>query len=318
MPQPPRISVVSAWHNRSHDLAGSVGSVLKQEGPSLEYIIVDDASDDAATRKGLRKVASSDPRIRLLRNTANLGFTRSLIRAVGEARAEFVAIHDAGDMSLPGRLKAQVAFLERNRAHVMCGTRVRNVHVAGGATNVLPTKVDCAHKGVDGLIFTHGEVMFRREAYERVGGYRELFYYSQDTDLWRRMEEMGKLGHLDEVLYERRIFEDGVEGNPRKLVAQAVFGNLARLSAQARREGRPDPIEQHHALALLQQGNADRFRDRAYESFQRALRDDRRAFEEAIAQVPAGLLSTKTLMAYLMVRLRRHFQRRTKTERAEP
>lgn len=300
----PCVSVVSGWHNRSHDLAQSVASVLGQEGPSLEYIIVDDASDDVATREGLREVAQSDHRVRLLRNDANIGFTRSMIRAVGEANADLVAIHDAGDVSLPGRLAAQVAYLDSNPAHVMCGTRVRNVHLASGAMSVLPMRVDSAHKGIDGLIFTHGEVMFRREAYELVGGYRELFYYSQDTDLWRRMQEIGQLGHVDEVLYERRIFEDGVEGNTRKLVAQAVFGNLARLSAEARREGRPDPIEQHNALSLLQQGSADRFRDRAYESFQRALRNDHRALEEAIAQVPAGLLSTKTLIAYLMLRLR--------------
>jgi glycosyltransferase involved in cell wall biosynthesis len=305
MSERPRISVVSSWHNRSHDMASSLASVLTQAGPSLEYIIVDDASDDAATREGLREAAAGDPRVWLHRNDANIGFTRSMIRAVGEARAEFVAIHDAGDISLPGRLAAQAAFLESNPAHVMCGTRVRNVDVATGAATVLPTMVDSAHKGIDGRIFTHGEVMFRREAYERVGGYRALFYYSQDTDLWRRMEEIGELGHLDEILYERRIFTDGVEGNTRKLVAQAVFGNLARLSAQARREGRPDPIEQHNALALLQQANADRFRDRAYESFQRALRDDHAALEDAIAQVPAGLLSTKTLMAYLVLRLRR-------------
>jgi glycosyltransferase involved in cell wall biosynthesis len=305
MQEIPEISVVSSWYNRSHDLENSVGSVLGQEGPTLEYIIVDDASDEHATVAGLEKAARADPRVRLFRNDRNLGFTRSMIRAVGEARGEYVAVHDAGDISLPGRLAAQVDFLERNPEHVMCGTRVRNHDLASGKSDILPAKVVSPFKGIEGQIFTHGEVMFRREAYERVGGYRDLFYYSQDTDLWRRLGEIGKLGHLNEVLYERRIFQEGVEGNVRKLVAQAIFGNLARISAEARRGGQPDPIERYHALALLQQDDAERFRDRAYDSFRHGLRHDHDAFGDAVAQVPAGLLSTKVLATYLLLRIGR-------------
>ncbi|MEQ5788458.1 glycosyltransferase family 2 protein [Erythrobacter sp. NFXS35] len=301
----PEISVVSSWYNRSHDLENSVESVLGQVGPTLEYIIVDDASDEDATIVGLEQFAQSDPRVRLLRNDRNLGFTRSMIRAVGEARGAYVAVHDAGDISLPGRLAAQVDFFERHPEHVMCGTRVRNHDLRSGVSDVLPTNVDSPFKGIEGQIFTHGEVMFRREAYEQVGGYRDLFYYSQDTDLWRRLGEIGKLGHLDEVLYERRIFEEGVEGNVRKLVAQAIFGNLARISAEARRAGQPDPIERYHALALLQQDDAERFRDRAYDSFRHGFRHDQDALGDAIAQVPAGLLSTKVLAAYLLLRIGR-------------
>jgi hypothetical protein len=47
----------------------------------------------------------------------------------------------------------------------------------------------------------HGSVMFRRDAYEAVGGYRPAFYVAQDIDLWLRLVEVGRHISLGKVLY---------------------------------------------------------------------------------------------------------------------
>ena len=46
----------------------------------------------------------------------------------------------------------------------------------------------------------HGSVMFRRDAYERSGGYRAQFRYGQDWDLWYRLAALGKFQIVPEVL----------------------------------------------------------------------------------------------------------------------
>ena len=297
----PRVSVISAWHNRSDDLEASIRSVLDQEGVDFEYIVVDDASTDGSTRARLQAI--EHPRLRLVLCGTNVGFTRAMREAASLARGEFIAIHDAGDISHPGRLAAQVAFLDAQPDHVLVGTRVENHVLTTGERHIVEFRLN-ETRGVGGLIFTHGEVMFRRADYEAVGGYRPIFYYSQDNDLWRRLAERGKLGHVDELLYERRIFTDGVMGNARKEMAQAIFANLALVAEQARAAGRPDPVEERHALALLEQPLTERFQVRGTAALKRLLRERRLAeAREALGLLPAELMTWKMLAIYMLLRM---------------
>ena len=81
----------------------------------------------------------------------------------------------------------------------------------------------------------HGSVMFRRDAYERAGGYRAAFYYGQDFDLWLRLAEIGKFQGIDEVLYTARITPDSISGNARS--RQEELGHLSRAALEARQSG---------------------------------------------------------------------------------
>jgi tetratricopeptide (TPR) repeat protein len=47
--------------------------------------------------------------------------------------------------------------------------------------------------------------MFRRSAYNKVGGYRSEFYFAQDLDLWVRLVEIGSYVLIPEVLYQARV-----------------------------------------------------------------------------------------------------------------
>lgn len=299
----PKISVISAWYNRPHDIEASLFSILDQEGVNFEYIVVDDASTDQKTIEQL-EAASDHPRMILQRNDRNLGFTRSIIRAASYARGEYVAVHDAGDLSLPGRLLKQQTFLDQNPEFVMVGTGVEDFDVETGRRSHFTTQTKNRLRGVDGRIYSHGEVMFRANAYKAVGGYRSLFYFSQDTDLWRRLSERGQLGHLDEVLYERRIFADGVRGDKTKRVSQAVFGNLGMISAEARKAGHPDPVEKYGALSLLKQPHNRRFESYASKPIKHLLLGGmwKEAYE-ALSGVPAGMMTFRMLLAYTFLRI---------------
>ena len=54
--------------------------------------------------------------------------------------------------------------------------------------------------------------MFRREVYERIGGYRAIFYYAQDGDLWLRLAGAGMLDYVPQVLYRYRISAESISG----------------------------------------------------------------------------------------------------------
>lgn len=298
MTAPSRVTVISAWFNRMEGLEESVRSVLAQDGVDFDYVIVDDCSTDG-TGARLEALAREDPRLVILRNDINIGLTRSLRRAVAAARGEYVAVHGAGDISLPGRLAAQVAFLDDNTDHVVVGTGVVNHNLVTGRRET----ARFAPMESGNTPYTHGEVMYRKAAYEAVEGYRDLFRYSQDNDLWRRLGEIGRLGRVEALLYERRIFSDGVGGSPGKMVLQAVFSNLGVFAAQERAAGRRDPVAKDGAAALLTQKITPRAISRISLAVKGLLRE--RRFAEAVAAletVPLGLLSGKLLLVYLVLR----------------
>jgi len=290
---PPRITVVSAWFNRCRDLEASVMSLLDQEDVSFEFVIVDDCSTDETSE---RLAAIDHPRLRVIRNETNLGFTNSIRRAIEAGRGAYVALHGAGDMSLPGRLRRQADFLDAHPDHVVVGTGVWNHDMTTGQR----TEAAFAPLGGSNTPYTHGEVMIRRSAYERVGGYRPVFQYSQDNDLWRRLGEIGLLGRIEEPLYERRIFSDGVGGSPAKMAQQAVFSNLGVYAHQERLAGRRDPVDKVGAAALLMQARTPRVEARVALVVRKLLQQRRFAdAKAALDTVPLGLLSWKLMLVYL-------------------
>jgi hypothetical protein len=245
-PDRPKVSVVTVFHNRAAQVARSVRSLLDQSYPSLEIIAVDDGSTDGTAAELAR---FSGPGFRLIAKE-NSGLTDSLRLAIGRASGEYIAIHGAGDESLPDRIARQVALLEADAGVGLVGCWVETRHGSG--------KTDC-HRHVkraslaDTIFtanpFSHGEVTFRRSVYDRVGGYRTFFEYAQDRDLWVRMSAHTDFAVVPEMLYRRFHTSDSVSASAERVLRQAFFADFA-LECGRRRdaEGR-DPLDRGEAPA---------------------------------------------------------------------
>jgi len=106
MTQHPLVSIVTPAYNAGRYIEETAASVLAQEYPNLEYIVVDDGStDDTGAR--LRRL---DPRVHLVRQ-ANAGEQQAVNRGVAQARGELIAIVNADDPLLPGLIRAGVDHL---------------------------------------------------------------------------------------------------------------------------------------------------------------------------------------------------------------
>lgn len=273
-------------------------SILDQEDVDFEYIIVDDASTDGSSEM-LQQI--TDARLRVIRNERNIGFVKSANKAVQAGGGRYVAVHGAGDISLPQRLRKQFEFLEENDNAVVVGVGVENQNLVSGRRYML--KSDQGMK--DGLrySYSHGEVMFRRDTFNKVGGYRELFYFTQDKDLWHRLSEFGEMGLISEPLYFRQVYEDGVAHDHVKIVQQAVFSNLMMHSATERSKGRPDPVERYNALALLTQPRTARFKTFIRRRIRKLLtRGELRKARETLEAVPVRMLSVGELSLLIVLR----------------
>jgi glycosyltransferase involved in cell wall biosynthesis len=239
----PEVSVVMSVYNGAPDLAGTMDSILSQEGTDLEFIVVNDGSTDI-TAEILDDYARRDNRVRII-NQGNAGLTRALIRGCSVSTGEFIARQDAGDVSLPGRLAAQLGVFRDNPTVVMtsCGTRF--IGPAGEVLYEICQHGDELHRGLQHIKIEHlkgashhTSVVFRRRSYETVGGYRPQFKVAQDLDLWMRLSEVGICWATPDVLCEARLHKSSISASRRS--EQIRSANVIVKCAKARRSGRND------------------------------------------------------------------------------
>ena len=198
----PRVSVVMPVHNAQPYLDAAVDSILRQTFDDFEFVILDDASSDGSTDR-LREWARRDARIRLLEEKRNLGPAKSSQRVAHAAGAPIVARMDADDISYPQRLADQLGVLDRHPT----------VGVVGGLFDIIDP---------DGRIvrgpelwrlrqpasvppFGNGPLTYRREVFDRVGGYREECEFWEDNDLILRMATVTRIMVLPYSVYQVRL-----------------------------------------------------------------------------------------------------------------
>ena len=134
------------------------------------------------------------------------GLTKALIRGCKEARGKYIARQDVDDVSMTGRLKALENILDCNKDMVLAFSWTNCITPNGEIIRCINTSDDIeetTRKLREEMIGipAHGSVMFSKDAYSRVGGYKKEFYYAQDCDLWLRMAWEGKIGCVKEYLY---------------------------------------------------------------------------------------------------------------------
>lgn len=184
----PRVSVVIAAHNSASTIGAALDSLLTQTMLDWEAIIVDDGSTDETVRIVTRY--ATDARFRLLQNAENLGSGASRNRAIGQARADYIAVLDADDVCLPGRLERQLAAFEEDPELTVSATQIAEFGDWGGPVESgWPTDPAAIARRQErlGMPFPHCSSMFRKDAVLAVGGYDEKCLRCQDYALALRL-----------------------------------------------------------------------------------------------------------------------------------
>jgi glycosyltransferase involved in cell wall biosynthesis len=108
---PPAISVVIPAYNRAASIGTAIDSILAQDFPDFELVVVDDCSTDDTVAI---VEASADPRVRCLRQPSNGGPSAARNRGVREARGSLISFLDSDDRFLPHKLGFVARYFENN------------------------------------------------------------------------------------------------------------------------------------------------------------------------------------------------------------
>lgn len=195
------LSVVMPVHNALPHLDAAVRSILEQTYRDFEFVILDDASTDGSTER-LKEWAAKDARIRLHLGKKNMGPAASSNFVVREAKGELIARMDADDISHPDRLRLQLDILRTYPEAGLVGSLCDVIDEKGRKVRG-PDPWRLRHSGWFAP-FPHGSIMYRRELFDRAGGYREQCVYWEDLDLFIRIASFTKVLTIPQPLYQHR------------------------------------------------------------------------------------------------------------------
>lgn len=213
----PKVSVVMASRNPNPAmLKEAIDSILIQTYNDFELIIVDDGSN-ISIESTVRSI-SVDKRISFFR-ISHSGLGAALNYGINHSCGEYIARIDDDDLMLQTRLEKQVALLNRHLEVSCVGTwfydKVRDKCLPHRAYPVEHKKL------IEDLLnlhwgLAHTTVMFRREAFDKVGGYR-ISGGGQDLDLFLQLGTVGNLTNVEEYLTCYTMSANGLGSvNPKK------------------------------------------------------------------------------------------------------
>lgn len=134
------VSIIMPCLNSEATIAEAIQSIISQDYPSIEVIVIDDGSVDS-TYSIVQEYISKDSRIKSFRNTGERGVAMARNVGLRAANGKYVCFLDSDDYLLPGSIRRRVALAAKNSLNLVFGSYVRLL--PNGETSIVsaPRKV---------------------------------------------------------------------------------------------------------------------------------------------------------------------------------
>lgn len=202
------VAVVISCYNYARYLATAVESVLAQTRKPDEIIIVDDGSTDET-----REVAASFGSAIKLISQQNAGVANARNAGISGSSSDFIVCLDADDALKPAYIETLRAALVADRA---LGAVWSKVEVCDAELKPFGAVWNFDFKWENQADYTElkngvpAAAMFRREMWERAGGFKQVYHPAEDMEFWLRGLSTGFTARrvTDDALFLYRGHED--------------------------------------------------------------------------------------------------------------
>jgi glycosyltransferase involved in cell wall biosynthesis len=197
----PLVSIITPVFNGERYLSQCIESVLNQDYLNIEYIVLDDGSNDK-TREILKKYIGKLS----WESHANMGQALTLNKGWAMSKGHILSYLSADDILLPTAISKLVKLLLENPKNVVA---YPNCHLINFHNKVIKKAVarifDLEQLVITQKCYIGPGVLFKREVFEKIGGWKSNIQLCPDGEFWMRVGLLGRFVMHPEVLAHYRI-----------------------------------------------------------------------------------------------------------------
>ena len=196
MNKQPLVSIITPSFNQAPYLETTLCSVLDQDYPNIEYIVMDGGSTDGS----VEIIERYADRLAYWESAKDKGQTDAINKGFARAHGEILAWLNSDDMLYPHAVSEAVAYLKENPE---CGLVYGNsnfIDAQGRVIGRFNAKQTDYKKLTRGYVHIPQQSAFwRADLWHQVGPLDDTIYFAMDYDLWLRLAKVSDIKYLPET-----------------------------------------------------------------------------------------------------------------------
>ncbi|MED4753917.1 glycosyltransferase family 2 protein [Brevibacillus choshinensis] len=200
----PLVSVITPSFNQGRFIKETIESVLGQDYPNIEHIVVDGGSTDV-TISILQQYSHFGDRFRYV-SEKDRGQSHAINKGLSMARGDIIGWLNSDDTYQPGAIRKAVQALQSRpdcgMAHGKC--YVINEHSqVQTALHVTPADYNNLYHG---CVVCQPAAFIRKNVFQQMGGVDEALNFCMDYDLWIRIAQSHPIAYVNDFLANARVY----------------------------------------------------------------------------------------------------------------
>ncbi len=197
----PLVTIITPTYNGRKYIIEVIESVLSQDYPNFEYIVLDDGSSDN-TEELIKKYSD---RIRYFKHS-NMGESRTVNKGFDLANGDYIGVVNSDDPILPGAISRIVSEFKENPEVIVVYPDFRIIDQDGETVRDHETH-DYSYFD---MVANHHCIagpcaFFKRGLIDRIGGRNHEFKYVSDFEFWLKAGLIGPFKRIPEIIATYRI-----------------------------------------------------------------------------------------------------------------
>jgi glycosyltransferase involved in cell wall biosynthesis len=242
----PLVSIVTPSYNQAQFLEETILSVLKQDYPNIEYIIIDGESRDGS----VEIIRKYENRIAYWLSEKDRGQSNAINKGLKRSCGEIVAYLNSDDMYLDGTISRAVEYLiENSDVDVIYGD-CRVVDERNGTVSIWRSREFDLYDELCRNFIYQPTVFMRRRVLNWVGYFDEDLNYAMDIDYWYRAALHATFAYIPTELAVFRITRDSKTGKNKALFVReretVLHRFLSKCADDAITQWRKGVLAWHH------------------------------------------------------------------------